>query len=191
MLFGLFSRNNIKQLPDVDLISLVVSGNRKAEGELFIRYSPLVFGLCLKYLKNKEEAEDMLMDIFSKLPDKINKSEIQNFKNWLYSVSRNECLMNLRKKKVESVDIEKTLEKNSDLAEYELEEILKKEGKIQLLEKSILKLKDDQKTCIELFYLKNMDYKTISAETKYDLKKVKSLIQNGKRNLKIYMEGPK
>ena len=189
MLFGLFSKKNITQLSDAELLQLVNSGNRRAEGEVFIRYSPLVLGLCLKYLKNKSDAEDMMMIVFSKLPEKIKSSEIINFKNWLFSVTRNECLMILRKKNMDTSGIDKVLLNTEDSSTNETEEYFIKEKKLNQLESSLKELKEDQRICIEMFYLKNKDYKTISLETTYDLKKVKSLIQNGKRNLKLILEG--
>ena len=191
MLFGLFSRKNITQLSDVELLPLIIAGNRKAEGELFIRYSPLILGLCLKYLKNKTDSEDIMMELFAKLPKKIQNSEILNFKNWLFTVVRNECLMELRKKKMDISDIEKALESHEDRNAEEIEEYFTKERQLEKVELSLLKLQDEQRVCIELFFFQNKDYKTISNETNFDLKKVKSLIQNGKRNLKLIMEGIK
>jgi RNA polymerase sigma-70 factor (ECF subfamily) len=191
MLFGLFTRKHITSLIDLDLLPLLREGNRKAEGELFIRYSPLVMGLCLKYMKQSSEAEDMMMQIFEKLPSKVAKSEISNFKNWLYTVVRNDCFMELRKKKLETSDFESALIYSEDFSNSELEEVLSKEKELNEVEQSMSKLKKEQKICIELFYLKKLDYASICNETGYDLKKVKSFIQNGKRNLKLIIEGNK
>src|SRR6186713_416475 len=98
MFLALLFRKNIRHLDDQALLQLVRANDKQALGELFVRYSYLVMGLCLKYLKDKMEAEDELMCIFDKLPEKINRSEIANFRTWLYSVAKNECLMKLRKK---------------------------------------------------------------------------------------------
>ena len=132
MLFGLFTRKNIANLSDHELISRITEGDRHAEGELFIRYSPLVMGLCLKYMKSVPLAEDMMMGLFEKLPKKISNSTIENFKNWLFSVSRNECLMELRRKKIETAEFEASLLYSQDEGAKELalafekEEIFKK-----------------------------------------------------------------
>ena len=159
-----------------------------ALGELFQRYSPLVMGLCLKYMKDIQSAEDIMMELFEKLPEKISKSEIQNFKSWLYSVSRNECLMLLRKKKIDTGDFEKAELFISNDDEADLREALTKENELKRLEFAISELKDEQRTCIELFYLKKRSYEQIKTETGFDIKKVKSYIQNGKRNLKLILE---
>ncbi|HXK82633.1 MAG TPA: sigma factor-like helix-turn-helix DNA-binding protein, partial [Bacteroidales bacterium] len=62
------------------------------------------------------------------------------------------------------------------------------ETKLQLMEKCIPKLKHEQKQCVTLFYIEKKSYVEITEITGYNLKKVKSYIQNGKRNLKIMME---
>ncbi|MCG8574579.1 MAG: sigma-70 family RNA polymerase sigma factor [Flavobacteriales bacterium] len=188
MLLGLLFRKNIKTATDVELVNYVKQDRKEAEGELFQRYSILVFGLCLKYFKNKQLAEDMTMNIFEKLHGKIKKSEISNFKSWLYSVARNECLMELRKNKVKEADIDHALITKHDEGLEELKLSQLNETKFQLLEKAVGELKDEQKQCIELFYLKRKSYDEVSNMTGFDLKKVKSYIQNGKRNLKIILE---
>lgn len=189
MLFGLFTRKNIKTLPDADLIPLINEGNRTAEGELFIRYSALVMGLCLKYMKDIQMAEDIMMSLFEKLPEKIKRSKIENFKNWLFSVSRNECLMVLRKKKLPTNDLDSDKIYLIDDSEKKLEATLNSESRYRAIEDSLLKLKDEQRICIELFYLKGYSYEEVTRETGYNLNKVKSSIQNAKRNLKLILEG--
>ena len=84
MLFGLFIRKDIKKLEDSNLLVLVKEKNKDAFGELFRRYSFLVMGLCLKYLKDRMAAEDMMMKVFEGLPEKIERNEITNFKSWLH-----------------------------------------------------------------------------------------------------------
>ena len=188
MLFGLFARNNIKKQSDTDLVLSIIDGNKDAEGEIFIRYSGLAMGLCLKYMKDINLAEDTMMNLFEKLPAKIKKSQINNFKNWLYSVCRNECLMALRKKNLNTGEIENSLKYQEDDSAKKLEEVLNTESNIIALEEALKKLKTEQRECIRLFYLKDMSYNQITAKTGFDLKKVKSYIQNGKRNLKKILE---
>ena len=188
MLINLLFRRNIGKLEDSQLLDLVRKDHKEAIGELFQRYSFLVNGLCLKYLKNRQEAEDMTMALFEKLPEKIVKNEINNFKSWLYSVARNECLMLLRKKKLATDDIEKALISEEDESETALILSELKEAQLTALEKAIDELKTEQKQCIQLFYLKKKCYEEVATETGFDLKKVKSYIQNGKRNLKLILE---
>lgn len=173
---------------DEELITAFRSNrNSNALGELFSRYSALVYGVCLKYLKDRDEAKDAVMQIFEKLPASLSEHSIQSFKSWLYVTSRNHCLMNLRAQKgVRNEEIK------DDFMESELilhlEEDNRKEQDLRKLENCIEQLNEEQKDCVKLFYLKGLCYKEIGQKTGMDLKKVKSYIQNGKRNLKICME---
>ena len=187
MLFSALFRKNIRSFDDKTLVDLIRKGDKKAMGEIFRRYSPLVMGLSLKYLKQTAKAEDMMMDIFEKLPVKIQKGDISNFKSWLFTVSRNECLMFLRKQKVPSTDFETSLQYSEDKSEETLALAQLKEAQLSELEKAITLLKDEQRKAIELFYLKNQSYDQVSEQMNVPVKKVKSLIQNGKRNLKLKM----
>lgn len=176
-------------MTDLELIEEIKSGKRRlAMGELYKRYSPLLFGVGLKYLKRKEEAEDILMLVFEKLDSKIIKSDIKNLKNWLYTIIKNECLMKLRKTNRLTADVETALLFKADDSANQLNEVKLKEQKYTTLEQAIVQLKDQQKQCIQLFYLKDKCYDEIVIETGFDLKKVKSYIQNGKRNLKLILE---
>lgn len=151
---------------------------------LYERYSHLVMGTCLKYLKNEVESQDMTMQIFEDLHSKILKHNIQFFKSWLYMVTKNDCFMFLRKKGImSSTDTLEKYEQEDNYSELESKEI-----HLQLLEKAIEKLKPEQKQCVTLFYLEEKSYQEISLELNIPLLKVKSAIQNGKRNIKIQLE---
>lgn len=162
-------------------------------GILYERYMTLVYGLCLKYFKEREQAKDMVMQIFEKLAQKILQNKVTHFKSWLYVLARNECLMALRKKNqiflqefwLDSDD--ESMEKSAwgHLIDEEQES---NENALQLLEKGLEVLSDEQKVCIRLFYLEKKSYQEICEQTGYEMSKVKSYIQNGKRNLRIFME---
>lgn len=183
MLFN--KRKTYRKLSDEDLISIYKDKPTSLIiGEIYERYAHLVMGVSMKYLKNKFDAEDLTMVLFEKLPQKIKKNEIKTFKSWLFMVTKNECLMLLRKKGNRSSEIIKELE-SIDL----LEEKQAKEVQLELLEDAIEILKEEQKECIKLFYIECKSYQEISIFLKRDIKKVKSAIQNGKRNLRINLEG--
>jgi RNA polymerase sigma factor (sigma-70 family) len=188
MLFNALFRKNISSYSDSYLIDLIKKGNGNAEGEIFKRYSALVMGLCLKYMKNHMVAEDMSMEIFESLPAKIQRSEIQNFKNWLFSVARNSCLMELRKKKKDTAEIDQALIYAVDDSESILASTLEKEEELVDLEAKLATLKTDQKKALTHFYLESKSYDQVSVIMEIPTKAVKSLIQNGKRNLKLKLE---
>lgn len=192
-----FSHQNkirrVNELTDEELASQYFDSNDpELAGELFKRYSHLVFGVCMKYLHDVEEAKDVVMQIFELLLTIDQEEEVRNFKGWLFTVSKNHCLMKLRHEKAgQQAREQKLQELESEIMEipsvmhlYEAEE---KESEINRLHKAIQRLGHEQRTCIELFYLEDKLYKEISEMTGFDLKAVKSHIQNGKRNLKIML----
>jgi len=188
MLFSAIFRHSISKYSDSELLDMVRKNNRRAEGEIFKRYSILVMGLCLKYMKNYEKAEDMMMSVFEKLPAKIEKHEIGNLKNWLYSVVRNECLMSLRKKNINGGEIDHALLSEKDDSLNTLKMALLRDKKLTLLEEALPKLKPSQQQALTYFYLDRKSYDQVAIIMKQPVKKIKSLIQNGKRNLKLILE---
>ena len=155
---------------------------------LYLRYMELIFGVCLKYFKDVEKAKDAVMDIYLELCSKLLQHEVDNFKPWLHVVARNHCLMKLR-----SPRNLKVAELNADfmqsLQTTHLEnEALEKEAYFIQLEQCMETLPDDQQQSIRLFYLQKKCYKEIAVITGYQWNKVRSYIQNGKRNLKQCLE---
>lgn len=145
----------------------------------------LVYGLCLKYLKNRDDAQDAVMSIYEQLSQKLLTSEVQHFKSWLYMVSKNHCLMQLRKKNPE-IHTEVFMESGEDM--HLNNEKVELEKDLTALEACMEELKEEQRHCVKLFFLDKKSYQQVNDETGLDLKKVKSHIQNGKRNLKMCLE---
>ena len=154
---------------------------------LYSRYLTQVTGICLKYLRSEDVAKDAVMEIFEELTEKVNRYEIGNFKSWLYTYSRNFCLMQLRrnKKQPESQSIEDSYVEKGEFSHPMMEESDVKEN---VLPMAIEGLPAEQKQCIELFFFEEKSYQEIEIITGFPLKKVKSYLQNGKRNLKIWYE---
>lgn len=164
---------------------------RKADeqllGELFVRYSQLMYGVCLKYLSDRELAKDAVMQIFEALPGKIANHQIERFRGWIYVTTRNHCLMQLRTEKgTRFEELQPSIMELSLTLNPGDEEPL--ENNLGKLKGCIEKLASEQKDCVKLFFLDELSYKEIVDKTGHEYKKVKSFIQNGKRNLKICME---
>ena len=180
-------RKKYRQLTDEELVNIFKDDQSTLCIQiLYERYGHLVMGVAMKYLKNELDAEDITMKIFEELHTKLLKHSIQFFKSWLYMVVKNECFMLLRKSKNE-ISVE-YIENYEISVEDEIEKIHIKEINLRLLENCIELLKDEQKKCIHLFYLKEKSYTEISKLLKLPISKVKSAIQNGKRNIKIILE---
>ena len=187
---ALFKPKNTRDLTDRDLVyRYQKTRNKLYVGELYKRYSHLVYGVSLKYLKNVQEAQDNVMVVFEKLMKDLEKTDVKNFKAWIHTVTKNQCLMQLRKK-----SRTKSREQDFESVEFSLasdstdkEEIILKEQQLTQLEQAINELKPEQKKCIELFYVQQKCYQDVAEITGFTLKQVKSHIQNGKRNLKIIL----
>ena len=150
----------------------------------------LVYGVCLKYLKQSEDAQDSTINIFEEVSAKLLKHEVDNFKGWLYTLSKNHCLMRLRSgKKHKIVEFDLSIVQSEE--DGHLNGIMEKEENFKAMGECLDELDNDQKTAIELFYLQGKCYNEIAVQTGMDWKKVRSSIQNGKRNLKICMEKQK
>lgn len=165
------------------------TNNPNLVGILYQRYGHLVLGLSIKYLKNKNEAEDAVIQIFTNLLKDLSKHKIEYFKSWLYVYSKNFCLMELRKRQ-SLLKKELELKENAHLFMdmTDSDHLKEKEKQISLMETAITFLNNEQKTCIDLFYFKHKSYNEITEITGYRHNDVKSYIQNGKRNLKLKME---
>lgn len=160
----------------------------QALADLYQRYMELVYGVCLKYFRDNERSKDAVIGIFEELVEKLKLHEVSNFKSWLHTLTRNYCLMQLRTPKNL-----KTVEFNADYMHLEetvhLNGVLEKEEQYIKLEKCIENLSDEQKQTVMLFYLQQKCYDEIAEITGYEWNKVRSYIQNGRRNLKNCMEG--
>ena len=184
---------NISQssISDKDLIEQYKrSGNLETLGDLYQRYMDLVYGVCLKYLKDTENAKDSTLAIFEELVIKLQKHEVDNFKSWLYQVAKNHCLMLLRsEKKFAKANVDVTLVQNEE--NLHLDGELEKEQNFRQLSFCLEQLNQEQRRVLELFYLEQKCYKEIVENTNIEWNQVRSYIQNGRRNLKICIEKQK
>ncbi len=175
------------QTPDKELVQQYKdSGSMDVLGNLYGQYMDLVYGVCLKYLRQPDDAKDAVVNIFEELVVKVKRYEIDYFRGWLYQLAKNHCLMRLRSEKrlPTNVDVDIMHLKEN----LHLEDAIEKEANLSIMERCIESLPTEQKQTIELFYLREKCYKEIASTTHLDINKVRSFIQNGRRNLKICME---
>ena len=156
-------------------------------GILLQRYTMLLFGVCMKYLKNEDEAKDGVQQVFLKAITELHKYKVDYFKSWIYMIAKNHCLMKLRNKGNKSVEINDQLLSAPDEAENKNRH-LQKEQALTHMEWGMKQLNNEQQQCLTLFYLEKKTYQEITIHTGHTLLQVKSYIQNGKRNLKIMLE---
>lgn len=185
-------KNHWQQLGDEALIAAYrQSGDMELLEELFNRYGHLVLGVCLKYLRNANDAHDACMQVFEKLIPELRKTEVGQFKPWIHTVTRNHCLLHIRK----TISVERHRENyqknfSEDFVNFwsEMNHIHEAEQEMKRLYSAMEKLDNDQRMCLEMIYFQDKSYREISELTGFDTGRVKSYIQNGKRNLKLLME---
>ena len=179
------------KLSDAELVlAYKQSGDVNLVGTLYQGYMDLVYGVCLKYLKNPENAQDSVISIFEELVTKLQKHDVDNFKAWLYTLAKNHCLMRLRSEKrqiVVNVDVELMQSDENVHLNGELE----KEENFKKLDYCLGQLQEEQRKVIELFYMQGKCYNEIAELTGMEWNQVRSYIQNGRRNLKLCMDSQK
>lgn len=176
-------KNNYENFTDTELLEKYYSTNNiELIGILLQRYTLLLFGTCMKYIKDETKSKDAVQQIFLKVLNELPKYKVTFFKSWIYMISKNQCLMLLRNKtefkSLENFEVEYDFELDKD-------ELIIKEQDFEFLELSIKELNMEQQNCIQQFYILKKSYAEISKTTGFNLMQVKSYIQNGKRNLKI------
>ena len=165
-------------------------GDIQLLGQLYHRYMDLVYGVCLKYLKDSENAKDSTLAIFEELVGKLKKHEVTHFKSWLYQLAKNHCLMRLRSgRRFSKVAVDVELVQKEDFQHPE--NGMEKELRFGQLDRCLEQLSPEQKQAVALFYLQGKSYREIEAIAGWDGNTVRSYIQNGRRNLKICMEKQK
>lgn len=179
----------LDKLKDEELIAQYKrSRDQDAVAVLFKRYRSLILGTCVKYLKHKEEARDSASDIYTELVQKLLDHEVTYFKSWLYMLVKNHCLMKLRKMNpFQQVELDEEKNEGDFVESGGFEHLTDEQSEnTAALSQAIAHLEEKQRVCVEMFYLAEKSYKEVAAATGYDLKQVKSYIQNGMRNLKNF-----
>ncbi len=173
-------------MSDAELLeSYLETGRVGFFGELYDRYLPLVYGLCLKYLRSVAAAEDATMEIFEALVPRMERAHVREFRTWLHSVARNHCLQILRRRNPETNMEPPVVESDEFLHLFDRQD---NEAPLAALEKCMEQLPEPQRHSITLFFLEEKSYADIAEATEWHLKSVKSYIQNGKRNLRNCLE---
>ena len=156
-------------------------------GILLPRYTILLLGVCMKYLKNEDDAKDSVQQIFLKVINELHKYKVDYFKSWLYMIAKNHCLMKLRDKGKIPVELNEQIIRVPEETEDKIT-LVEKDDLLNKMSQALTRLNPEQRQCINLFYLQKKSYSEISALTGLTLMQVKSHIQNGKRNLRLMIE---
>jgi RNA polymerase sigma-70 factor (ECF subfamily) len=177
-----------KHITDQELLEeFYTSRNNELLGILLQRYTLLLLGVCMKYLKNEDEAKDSVQQVFLKAITELQKYKVEYFKSWIYMVAKNHCLMILRDRHGKlPAELNERMSIETD--EKDKTEFIRHDVTLEIMNESLKELNEEQQQCVTLFYLQKKSYQEIAGQTGFTLMQVKSYIQNGKRNLKILIE---
>lgn len=178
--------------PDEILIARYIkTGDLDILGDLYTRYIPLVYGVCLKYLASRDDAKDGVTEIFEKIIVELERHRVEKFRPWLYVLTKNWCLMQLRSAKSAGDNFSRMVKERDLVMENRIDlHPLDRDNGIpdKVLNECIERLKEEQQSCIRLFYYDNRSYREVASTLNLDEKLVKSHLQNARRNLKICIE---
>ena len=183
------AKDAFAHIEDKELLGKFYSDkNNEWLGLLLERYTMLLLGVCMKYLKDEEDARDAVQQIFLKVITELPKYKVDFFKSWLYMIAKNFCLMKIRDRHGrEPIELAEEIE-DKEGHPYTHSELYEKDKILSLIEDGLKELNGEQKQCVTLFYLNKKSYQQIADTTGFNLLQVKSHIQNGKRNLKLLVE---
>jgi RNA polymerase sigma-70 factor (ECF subfamily) len=183
------AKDSFTNIEDKQLLEKFYSeGNNQWLGILLQRYTMLLLGVCMKYLRNEEEAKDSVQQIFVKVISELQKYKVDYFKSWLYMIAKNYCLMRIRDRHGKiPVELTDKIMPEEEVYGYK-QELIEKDKTLVFIEEGLQELSNEQKVCLSLFYHNKKSYHEITDVTGYNLLQVKSYIQNGKRNLKLIVE---
>ncbi len=187
--FPLVKQTQYNHITDQELLErFYADHNNEWLGILLQRYTLLLLGVCMKYLKDEDEAKDSVQQVFLKVIQELQKYKVEYFKSWLYMVAKNHCLMRLRDKQGKmTAEITERLSSTPE-EESDRQTMVQNDQTLELMGTALKELSPEQQQCVTLFYLEKKSYQQVSEETGFSMLQVKSYIQNGKRNLKILIE---
>jgi len=177
-----------KHISDLELLErFYADRDNQWLGILLERYTLLLLGVCMKYLKNEELARDSVQQIFLKAITELQKYRVEYFKSWIYMVAKNHCLMQLRDKPGKNtIEVKDSIPAETD--ETDKESLLLNEKTYEYMGEALKELNAEQQLCVTLFYMEKKSYQQIAEQTGYSMMQIKSHIQNGKRNMRILIE---
>ena len=151
----------MKNPNDLFYIQQVKAGDIRAFSAIVSNYQKMVFTIVLKIVENREDAEDIMQEIFVKAYKSLDKfKEESEFSTWLYRIAYNTTISELRKRKVSYISINDgldTVNEFNDEDEFDLKEI-----KLQYLDEVLKKLPPDEIFLVTLYYYKEQSIEAIS-----------------------------
>ncbi len=170
---------------DLYYIEAVKKGNVQAFSFLIDKYQNLVYTLALKLLKKPEDAEEMAQDTFVKAFQKIDTYEGKSkFSTWLYSITYNACISELRKRRVEFSSFDdRQISDSDEMKMHDYYRETKKEDQEKYLNLALSKLQEDDQVLVTLYYFENQSMDEISVITGLTVSNIKVKIHRARKRM--------
>jgi len=163
----------------MNLISGCKNNERSAQKELYDKYSSYILSICCRYLRQRDEAEDAMIQCFYKIYTKINSySGDGSFEGWMRRVAVNECLMLLRKKKMLLVEIDSSFD--VPYSEQGIEELLEYKELLEILDE----LPPGYRTVFNLHVIEGYKHREIAEKLGISINTSKSQLILAKKRLR-------
>jgi RNA polymerase sigma-70 factor (ECF subfamily) len=173
-----------KGVYDYKLIRLALdNADQKAYAELMGRYRDSVYFMLLKMVNNKDDADDLTIEAFGKAFKRLSQyTPTYAFSTWLFKIASNNCIDFIRRKKMNTFSIDKTIE-NDEGGEMSMnikadglnpEEHMVKKQKVKLMREVVEKLKPRYRVLVEMRYFDELSYEEISDKLELPLGTVKA-----------------
>jgi RNA polymerase sigma factor (sigma-70 family) len=170
---------------DLYYIEAVRNGNLQAFSVLVEKYQKLVYTLALKLLKKPEDAEEIAQDTFIKAYQKLDSYEGKSkFSTWLYSITYNACISELRKRRIEFKSLDDTrISDQDELKMHDYYREVKKEDQEKYLNLALEKLPEDDQVLVTLYYYESQSMDEISVITGLTVSNIKVKIHRARKKM--------
>ena len=179
------------ELTDTDIIQQVLQGNQNAFATLVDRYQGFVFTIVLRYVKAREDAEEVAQDVFVKAYRSLADFKgASKFSTWLYTITTTSCLTFLRKKKLEvhSLDNEKVFAVADNVDSGMSANQIEQKSKVTMVNEAIKLLSPDDAQIITLFYKGEQTLEEIAQVLGKEVNTVKVQLHRARTRLKEKMQ---
>ncbi len=178
-------------LTDLEIINQVLAGQTNAFAGLVAQYQNFVFTIVLRYVKSREDAEEVAQDVFVKAFRSLAQFKGQSkFSTWLYTITTTSCITFLRKKKLEihSLDNEKVFERAENIEGGMSANLIEQKSKVNMVNEAIKMLSPDDAQVLTLFYKGEQTLEEIAVIMGKEPNAVKVQLHRARSRLKDKME---
>jgi RNA polymerase sigma-70 factor (ECF subfamily) len=161
---------------DVELLRLIAEGDVRAVGELYDRYSPTLFPIALRILRERSEAEDVLHDAFVAVSERASQytAERGSVIAWLVTLVRNLSIDRTRRRERRGTLAREVLPHEPPASVRDPERLTSEASERERMRRALAKLPEAQRATLEVAFFEGLSYPEIAAREGVPLGTIKS-----------------